>query len=202
MKTTWQRIVRKISWVDIIFLVIPTFILSICIITWISKAEEKQVPDIVETKEIDYTIYTLTDEKLSKLCTYHLEKRVVDENIVELDYTDAQLLMKIARAEGGPTLEGQLWSMRVILNRVGNESFGKTLEEVVFQKGQFEVVIKGIWQNVELNSDSHIALAMIEGGWDETDGALYFEASSNTKNSWHAKNLTLVKEVEGQRYYK
>ena len=43
---------------------------------------------------------------------------------------------------------------------------------------------------------------MIEGGWNETNGALYWEANTNSSDSWHKQNLTFIKEVEGNLYYK
>lgn len=158
--------------------------------------EETIVPDAVE--EVSY----LTDENLSELYSYKPEINETSEGIVEIDYEDAQLLMHIARAEAGTSLDGQLWTMRTLINRIESDEFPDEIWDVVSQKGQFEVYANGRYKTVELNENSHLALAMIEGGWDETDGAIWFEASTNSPNSWHATHLTFIKEVEGQRYYK
>lgn len=159
-----------------------------------------ETSEIIDTVEIKY----LTDADFSRL--YSLKDETIGKDLIELTQSEAQLLMMVGRSEGGDTLEGQLWTMRTLLNRVeSNEpDFKKlsTIGEVVFQDGQFQVVSTGAYKKADVNPYSHIALAMIEGGWDETDGALWFEASTNSSNSWHCKNLTLVKEVAGQRYYK
>lgn len=147
-------------------------------------------------------VHYLTHEDLSTLYSCKPKKREKDSKILEFTYDEAQLLMHIARAEGGDTLEGQLWSMRTIVNRLYDDSFPDNIHDIVYDDGQFEVVTNGKYKDIELNANSHIALAMIEQGWNETKDVTYFEASSNTENSWHAKNLTLVAEVEGQRYYR
>ena len=150
--------------------------------------------EVVETRQLDI------DYSLLYTCKPTIYN--VNPDIVEVSYIDAVLLMKVARAEGGATLDGQLWSMRTIINRIYSNDFPDSVQDVVEEDGQFEVVITGSYINADVNSNTHIALAMIEGGWDETQGALYFESSSNSSKSWHKTHLTFIKEVEGQRYYK
>ena len=156
--------------------------------------EEKEIVDTIELPVI------LTDNDIQKIYT---ENPVEPEaEIVELTYEEAQLLMKVARAEGGPGLDGQLWAMRTILNRVYHSRFDNTIQEVVSEKNQFVVYGNGSYLKADVNANTHLALAMIEGGWDETDGALYWEADTNSNHSWHKKNLDYIKTVEGNRYYK
>lgn len=153
---------------------------------------------IIETKQIDY----LTDEELSLLYTCKPDIRKEDPNIVTLSQNDAWLLMQVARAEAGDDLLGELWSMRVIINRLYDERFPDSIKEIVSSTGQFEVYSTGSYKQAEINETTHYALACIEGGWNETDGAVYFESSSNGDDSWHKRNLDFVAEVNGQRYYK
>lgn len=160
------------------------------------KPQEEQI--IVATD----TIYILTDNDLSQLYTYKPEERTINPDIVEIDQDDAVLLMQIGRAEGGPTLDGQLWAMRVILNRVDSTDFDNTIKEVVSEKNQFEVYTKGTYKKVELNENSHLALALIESGWNETQSAVYWRADNGSEGSWHDNNLEYIETVEGNRYYK
>lgn len=164
------------------------------------KVETTETTKIVDTVEIQY----LTDADFSRL--YTLKEQTTEKDLIELTQSEAQLLMMVGRSEGGKTLEGQLWTMRTLLNRVESTEpdFQKlnTIGEVIFQEGQFQVVSTGAYKKADINPYTHIALAMIEGGWDETNGALWFEASTNSPNSWHSRNLELVKEIAGQRYYK
>ena len=147
--------------------------------------------DVIETieTEIDYSLL------------YSYKEDVRNDTCLELSVEDATLLMQIARSEGGETLEGQLWVMGVILNRLNNEQFPNTIKEIVSQTGQFEVYTSGGYLKADVNINSHLALAEIEKGNNPTQGALYFEANTNSDNSWH-KSRTFIKEVTGNRYYK
>lgn len=133
---------------------------------------------------------------------YQCHKSYYNDTCLSIDLQDAQLLMRVARAEGGPTLEGQLWSMRTIINRLFDGNFGDTISDILTKEGQFEVVSTGYYLDADINANSHVALAMIEGGWDETEGALYWEADTNSETSWHKRNLHYIQTVEGNRYYK
>ena len=166
-------------------------------------AKERETVSIVDTQELPNY---LTEYDFSKLYTCREDVRKKDDSIVEVSYEDARLLLCISRAEGGDTLDGQLWTMRTILNRVQSEHFPYNVYDVVNQHTedawQFEVVKTGVCEKAELNSESHLALAMIESGWNNTQGALYWEACTNSPQSWHAQNLEYIKTVEGNRYYK
>lgn len=161
--------------------------------TFISKPPEVSTPTVQAIDTILYPNY-------SKL--YTCRQDYYKDICLDVNIQDAQLLMKIARAEGGPTLEGQLWSMRTIFNRLYNGNFGNSIWEIISSSGQFDVFINGSYINADVNSNSHIALAMIEGGWNETQGALYWRTDANSKNSWHEDNLQYIATIEGNRYYK
>ena len=158
-------------------------------ITPVSASKE----EVVETK-------ILTDDELSKL--YTCQDDIGEDRTVEFCFEDAQLLMQIARAEGGESLEGQKWVMGVILNRLNDGTFGDSIYKIVSAKGQFEVFSSGAYKKADVNTNSHLALAEIESGWNETEGALYFESSCNSSKSWHKQNRTFIREVDGNIYYR
>ena len=201
---------RRNYWIDIVLVDIfaastISILLLFSLFTYIPDVKGVNWEKVVKSEDKDYNRHILTQEDLSQLYTLKTDGRLINTQIIQLTYDEAQMLMKVGRAEGGPTLEGQLWAMRTIINRLYDNRFPNNVYDIITQHDdtwQFEVVKTGVYKEAELNSNSHIALAMIEGGWDKTQGALFFEASSNTENSWHAKNLTFIKEVEGQRYYK
>lgn len=155
---------------------------------------------IIETQEIEEIDY-LTKEDFEQLYTCKQDIRKSDDSIVELSYDDALLLMQVARCEGGHSLEGQLWVMRTIMNRYDNE-WGKDLWEILTQENQFNVVLDGTYLNANVNADTHIALAMLESGWNDTKGALYWEATTNSPYSWHKQNLSYIDTIKGNIYYK
>lgn len=154
------------------------------------------------SNEVPYVqaVDTLTYPDYSLLYTCKPDKR--NDNCLYITIYDADLLMKIARQEGGPTLDGQLWAMRVIYNRLYAGNFGDSVWEIVSSTGQFDVFTTGAYINADINAESHIALAMLEGGWDETQGALYWRSDKGSCNSWHERNLQYIATVDGNRYYK
>lgn len=118
---------------------------------------------------------------------------------------DALILHKISIAEaGGESIESMALVMLVILNRVSDDNFPDSIEDIVFQKSrgvaQFTPTIDGNYNDAKPNEKSKAAMELILNGWDESKGALFFEACSG--ESWHGRNLELLFEKDGIRYYK
>lgn len=157
--------------------------------------------EVVKTEEVEPFRY-LTKNDFSKLYSFKPEVRIKDDSIVEVTQDEATLLMEVARAEGGTTYLGQLWIMCLIINRVNSPNFPDTITEVIFEDEQFEVVSKKTYLDADVNANTHLALAKLEMGWNDTHGALYVESNTNSDESWHKQNLTFIREVEGNLYYK
>lgn len=103
---------------------------------------------------------------------------------------DDYMLLKIAMAEAeGEDTIGKALVIRTVLNRVQSDNFPDTIKDVIFQENQFTPIRNGRYDKVTPNDDCYIALEMVENGWDESDGALYFERTTS-KDTWHSKNLT------------
>lgn len=113
-----------------------------------------------------------------------------------------KLLAKIAMAEAeSEPIEGKALVMLVVLNRVQSEDFPDTIEEVIFQENQFSPVRPGgRFYTTEPDAECYEALEMVIGGWDESEGALYFESCENS--SWHSRNLEFLYEVGNHRFYR
>ena len=103
---------------------------------------------------------------------------------------EAQMLVTLAMAEAeGEDIIGKALVIMVVLNRVESDSFPDTIEGVIFQKNQFSPVKPGHRYYTETpNADCWAALEMVENGWDESQGALYFRTVT-TKSTWHSRNL-------------
>ncbi|KAB0577261.1 N-acetylmuramoyl-L-alanine amidase [Fusobacterium naviforme] len=123
------------------------------------------------------------------------------------DAYDSEVLLRIAmaEAEGEPT-EGKALVMLVVLNRVWTEGFPNSIEDVVMQNSggcyQFSPVAPGgrYWTK-EPNEDCYRALEMVMyEGWDESDGALYFENCNG--ESWQAKNCEYLFTVGNHSFYR
>lgn len=86
-----------------------------------------------------------------------------ETEVNEFTYDDAQLLMQVAQAEAGNQGPDGMWlTMSVILNRVKDETFPNTIEEVIYQPHQFSTANK--LDKVEITPEAHEALARIEQG--------------------------------------
>ena len=110
---------------------------------------------------------------------------------MDWDAEDAYMLAKIAMAEAeGEDTEGKALVILVVLNRVWSAEFPDTIEDVITQSRQFTAYENGRYDRVEPSEDCYRALELVEQGWDESQGATYFERAG-TEYTWH--NTTLKK---------
>lgn len=162
-----------------------------------------------EIKELKFEAIEQQKEVHKSIDIYGIvEKIVIDAESGRIErnddsgftYDEAQMLMKIAMAEAeSDGIEGQAMVMAVVLNRVKDERFPDSIEEVIFQKNQFSPIVDGRYYKAEPDLNSHLALAEIEkGNFDDVD-ALYFE---NASESWQASNCKYIETVGHHRFYK
>ena len=133
-----------------------------------------------------------------------------EATVTEEDYNwyhkDAYLLAKIAMAEAeGEDTVGKALVIRTVLNRVESDKFPNDVEGVLYQKAgvgwQFAPMeIGGRWYTTEPDEDCWEALYMVQTGWDESLGALYFEQAGST--GWHNDNLEFLFQHGGHCFYK
>lgn len=124
------------------------------------------------------------------------------ENGLEIGAEDTQMLKQIAMAEAeGEGIYGKALVMGVVLNRMRSDEFPDTVEGVIFQSQQFSVVLDGgRYYSVIPDQECAEALELIESGWDETEGAMYFESCGG--DSWHSRNLELLYQYGNHRFYR
>ena len=120
----------------------------------------------------------------------------------DLDTEDSYLLAKIAMAEAeGEDVEGKALVILVVLNRVWADEFPGTIHDVIYQKNQFSPISNGRFNRVEPDDECYEALEMVMHGWDESQGALYFESEKSADN-WHSRHLDYLFTHGGHRFYK
>lgn len=142
------------------------------------KADEKPVPVIYEEQEGES-----------------------QEPEASLYDTDKEILMKLAMAEAeGESTEGKALVMLSVLNRVQSAEFPDTVSEVVFQENQYSPVLDGRYYSTVPDDDCLAAFELIEGGWDESMGSMYFENAGT--DSWHSRNLEFLFQEGNHRFYK
>ena len=118
------------------------------------------------------------------------------------DGEDERMLAKIAMAEAeGECVEGKALVILVVLNRVWSDQFPDSIEAVIFQKNQFSPVAEGgrYW-TTEPDAGCYEALELVMGGWDESQGAFYFESTG--RDGWHSQNLEFLFEFGGHKFYR
>lgn len=106
----------------------------------------------------------------------------------DFNENDEYVLLQISMAEAGDQdIKGKALVMNVVMNRMQDEEFPGTIEEVVMQPGQFEPVDNGSFYEVTPDWECVEALEMVASGWDQSRGATYFEESY--VGSWQSVNL-------------
>lgn len=118
-------------------------------------------------------------------------------------------LLRIVEAEAtGEDLEGKMLIANVILNRVKDDRFPNTIEEVVWQRvgdvAQFQPTVDGRIDTVTVTDDTIEAVDRVLAGEDDSQGALYFmarSASDSTSIGWFDSALLPLFEHGGHEYY-
>lgn len=97
---------------------------------------------------------------------------------------DVALLARVVSGEAkGEPYEGQVAVAAVILNRVRDPRFPKTLQEVIYQPLAFESVANGeIYKAVTAGSQRAARDAL--NGWDPTRGAVFFWNPAKPVSKW------------------
>ena len=114
---------------------------------------------------------------------------------------ESYLLMKIAMSEAeGEDTKGKALVMCVVLNRVESIQFPDTIYDVIFDDGAFTSVTNGRYDRVEPDTDCYAALDLVKDGWDGTDGALYFERTTD-EETWHSRNLDKLFSYGNHTFY-
>lgn len=134
-------------------------------------------------------------------------KQLVRES--QMPASEYNTLLRIVEAEAtGEDITGKMLIANVIMNRVNDERFPNTIEEVVWQQvggaAQFQPTIDGRIYSVEVTDETIEAVDRVLAGEDYSQGALYFMArmaSQDNSVDWFDNNLTLLFEHGGHEYY-
>lgn len=106
---------------------------------------------------------------------------------------EVELLARIVSAEArNEPYQGQVAVAAVVLNRVEEDGFGDSIEEVIFAKGQFQPVRNGSIHRTPVESAYDAAWDALNGN-DPTKGAVYF---ANMDIADHHPNPNAVKTVK------
>lgn len=193
-------------WWHIMRLVISRIVLFVMVVSiTAARHPPEQVavlaPKPMLTKEMEATI------KYVPATTTIAAPELVESSYIEsmdLDAKECYLLAKIAMAEAeSEDTEGKALIILTVLNRVWASQFPNTIEEVIIQENAFTSYHNGRWDCVEPDADCKAALELVKGGWDGSQGALYFERMpEDRKSTWHSRNLKKLFTHGNHTFYK
>lgn len=138
---------------------------------------------------------------------YEAPHGTLSERSKDWDADESYLLAKLAMAEmESEDIRCKALVICTVLNRVWSDDFPDTISEVIFEEHdgvyQFSPIGDGRWDAVEPNEDCWEALNIVMiYGWDESQGATYFERTSNNP-TWHSRNLQRLFEHCNTTFYK
>lgn len=122
------------------------------------------------------------------------------------DSDESYMLAKLAMAEAeGESTTGKAMVIEVVINRVWDENFPGSIEDVIYEKNQFACVKNGRFDRVEPDDDCWQALAMAMQDLQRPDqmamGATYYEVT-HEGSSWHKRNLIELFTCGSHTFYK
>ncbi len=129
---------------------------------------------------------------------------------LSLTREEVGMLERIVEAEAtGEDMIGRILVANVVMNRIADEEFPDTVEEVIFQNSdgeyQFSPISDKRYWSVKVSKKTEEAVRRALAGEDYSEGALYFMARKKTKKSsakWFDNNLEWLFKHGGHEFYK
>lgn len=137
------------------------------------------VSDTIEYEEEEpiEPIVTLETESMSS----NVVNAIVEPEIEEPDIEDVDLLAHVINGEAGAEWcdeEMRYYVGSVVLNRVAHEEFPNTLEDVIYQEGQYGCVTDGHFDLIPSESSYNVAYDLLVNGSKLPENVVY---QSNAK---------------------
>jgi N-acetylmuramoyl-L-alanine amidase len=175
----------------------------------------EQMPDFTSISTVvptaDLAVATAVEDTLVEDEIYSMStEEAVSPYIIDVTEEEIEMLHRIVQAEaGGEDRVGKILIVNVILNRIEDNDFPDTVEEVIFQnkKGEYQfspVDDKSYW-SVDISEDTEEAVLSALEGEDHSEGALYFIARKRTRASsaeWFDNNLKWLFKHGGHEFYR
>ena len=171
------------------------------------KEQDIQITDCESLREISsgqrVVEYDLLQDKSD---TIYMEEVLSDHGMTWEDY---DTLTRIVEAEaGGEDENGKMLVACVVLNRVADEAFPDSVQEVVFQKShgvtQFTPISDGRFYQVKVSEDTKEAVRRVLSGEDISQGALYFvsrKGADPDRMAWFDRHLTFLFAYGGHEFF-
>ncbi|WP_236713014.1 cell wall hydrolase [Neomoorella mulderi] len=102
---------------------------------------------------------------------------------VRADETNLLARLVAAEAEDEP-YPGQVAVVAVVLNRLRDPAFPKTIPDIIFEPWAFESVANGHYWEVQVRPRDYAATQDALNDWDPSNGALYFFNPATATSAW------------------
>lgn len=119
----------------------------------------------------------------------------------EITADERYLIARVVKCESGnKPLETQMQVASSILNRTEDERFPNTIKEVIYSQNQYTpTMLPSWWNKWQPDENSYKAVDEVIKNGSVSD-CLYFEDCKGS--SWHSRNLKLICNSNGMRFYK
>lgn len=172
--------------------------LSIIILFIVTTIEP--VGYIFEIESTEPKVYAATEKWIDITDEMIREKETFKENLPCNE--DVILLAQLIESEAGGEKEtGQIAVGNVVLNRVKSPNFPNTLQDVIFQKGQFCVVTRGTINRTPRAKSIDMAKKVLEGEQVVPEDVIFFYNPNTSTDSWIRTRQT-VKDIGNHRFAK
>lgn len=162
-------------------------------------AAEQTIPETTLPEEV--TAETVLPEEVTAETATEPVSQTEPATMPSFTEEEEMLLLKLAMSERGD-LECPVCMalvMRTVLNRVESPKFSSTIKGVIYAQDQFTPAMDGTLETANPDWFCYKAMEMIKKGWDDSQGALYYEWSQG--ESWHSRNLNLLTQHCDTRFY-
>ena len=143
------------------------------------------------------------------------EQRILTANVmtrerkIAVTQSEYDNLLRIVEAEaGGEDKVGKMLVANVVLNRVEDEEFPDSINEVIFQSDngvtQFSPISDGRFYSVKVSKETIEAVNQVLQGEDNSQGALYFVARKSANEEymrWFDEKLEWLFAYGGHEFF-
>ena len=173
-------------------------VLLLCLLSACRPAPAESVPSAETTEPAETETVTMAAEPTT--IPTEPETTAASEPVLNLTEEEQTMLLKLGMAERGSTkcTECIALIMRSVINRVEAGHF-RTIRGAIFAQDQYLPVADGSFDSAQPNEQCYEALDMVIYGWDESQGALFYEWCEG--ESWHSQNLHLLFQHCDVRFY-
>lgn len=169
-----------------------------------AKIEKNETPEeevsFVKTENLSQANKKETTHHHSTIKEDEEEEEDLESNEKEIDEEDLELLSRIIYAEAkGEPFEGKKGVGRVVINRKNSSRFPDSIEEVIFQPGQFCAAGNHNFNGNPCEESREAARVVLSE--EREKGALYFINQKKSSPSW-INGLMFVERIGDHWFYK